>query len=327
MKRREFMGLLAVTMALRPIVAFAQVSTKRPLIAVLIVPSQATSQSYRSAFTQRLQELGYAERQDYEIEYRYADGDLTRLPALADELIGLKPKVIVASSSAAALAAKQSTASIPIVAAATFDPVSLGLAASYARPEGNVTGIVAGWDTIVGKQLELGFELVPGAKLVGMMVDARFAPGAFFRRGAEIAANATGGKLLSVDVRTPADLDAAFQTFTRERVSVVIVHPDPMFLNERRRIAELGVAAQLPVVHGFREHVEAGGLLSYGIDLHENFRRAAAYVDKILKGAKPADLPIEQPTKFELVINLKTAKAIGLTIPESFLIRADEVIE
>jgi len=291
------------------------------------VPSQATSQEYRSAFTQRLQELGYVERRDYEIEYRYADGDLTRLPTLADELIRLKPNVIVVSSSAAALAAKQATASIPIVAAATFDPVSLGLAASYARPERNVTGIVAGWDTIVGKQLELGFELVPGAKLVGMLVDAGFAPGAFFRRGAEIAARATGAKLLSVDVRAPADLDAAFQTLTRERVSIVIVHPDPMFLNERRRIAELAIAAQLPVVYGFRQHVEDGGLMSYGIDLHENFRRAAAYVDKILKGAKPADLPIEQPTKFELVVNLKTAKALGLTIPEAFLLRADEVIE
>jgi putative ABC transport system substrate-binding protein len=327
MRRRTFLGLLAVAVASRPFIALAQVSTKRPLIAVLIVPSQATSQEYRSAFTQRLQELGYVERRDYEIEYRYADGDLTRLPTLADELIRLKPNVIVVSSSAAALAAKQATASIPIVAAATFDPVSLGLAASYARPERNVTGIVAGWDTIVGKQLELGFELVPGAKLVGMLVDAGFAPGAFFRRGAEIAARATGAKLLSVDVRAPADLDAAFQTLTRERVSIVIVHPDPMFLNERRRIAELAIAAQLPVVYGFREHVEDGGLMSYGIDLHENFRRAAAYVDKILKGAKPADLPIEQPTKFELVVNLKTAKAIGLTIPEAFLLRADEVIE
>jgi ABC-type uncharacterized transport system substrate-binding protein len=298
MRRRTFLGLLTAAAASRPAITLAQVSTKRPLIAVLIVPSQATSQEYRSAFTQRLQELGYVERRDYEIEYRYADGDLTRLPTLADELILLKSNVIVVSSSAAALAAKQATASIPIVAAATFDPVSLGLAASYARPERNVTGIVAGWDTIVGKQLELGFELVPGAKLVGMLVDAGFAPGAFFRRGAEIAARATGAKLLSVDVRTPADLDAAFQTLTRERVSIVIVHPDPMFLNGRRRIAELAIAAQLPVVYGFREHVEDGGLMSYGIDLHENFRRAAAYVDKILKGAKPADLPIEQPTKF-----------------------------
>jgi putative tryptophan/tyrosine transport system substrate-binding protein len=327
MRRREFIALLAGAVASRPVTALAQVPTKRPLIAVLIVPSQATSQEYRSAFTQRLQELGYIERRNYEIEYRYANGDLTRLPGLADELIRLKPKVIVASSSAAALAAKQLTASIPIVAAATFDPVTLGLAASYARPESNVTGIVAGWDTIVGKQLELGFELVPGAKLVGMMVDAGFAPGASFRRGAEIAARATGANLFAVDVRAPADLDAAFQTLTREHASIVIVHPDPMFLNERRRIAELAVTAQLPVVYGFRQHVDDGGLMSYGIDLYENFRRAAAYVDKILKGAKPADLPIEQPTKFELVINLKAAKAIGLTIPEAFLLRADEVIE
>jgi putative ABC transport system substrate-binding protein len=326
-KRREFIGLFAAIVASGPIIAFAQVPTKRPLIAVLIVPSQATSQRYRSAFTQRLQELGYIDRRDYDIEYRYADGDLTRLPALVDELIRHEPKVIVASSSAAALAAVRATASIPIVAAATFDPVSLGLAASWARPERNVTGIVAGWDALAGKQLELGLEVVPGAKLVGMIVDAGFAPGALFRRGAEIAAQATGARFVSVDVRAPADLDAAFQTLTRERVSIAIVHPDPMFLNERRRIAELAVAARLPVVYGFREHVEDGGLMSYGIDLHENFRRAAAYVGKILRGAKPADLPIEQPTKFELVINLKTAKALGLTIPEAFLLRADEVIE
>jgi putative ABC transport system substrate-binding protein len=242
-------------------------------------------------------------------------------------LIRLQPKVIVASSSAAALAAKQATTSIPIIAAATFDPVSLGLAASYARPEANVTGIVAGWDTIVGKQLELGFELVPEAKLAGMIVDGAFAPSAFFRRGAEIAAGARGARLFYVDVRRPDDLDAAFQILTRERVGIVIVHPDPMFLNERRRVADLAITTRLPIVCGFREHVEEGALMSYGIDLRDNFRRAAAYVDKILKGAKPADLPIEQPTKFELVVNLKTAKALGLAIPESFLLRADEVIE
>jgi putative tryptophan/tyrosine transport system substrate-binding protein len=327
MQRREFIALLAGAVASRPIIALAQVLTKRPLIAVLLGASQATSEATRSAFTQRLQELGYVEGRDYEIEYRYADGDLTRIPALVNEVIRLKPSVIVVGNSTGALAAKRATASIPIVAAVTLDPVSLGLATSQARPEGNITGIVGSLDTLVGKQLELGFELVPRGKLAGMLVDVGSQGAGFLRRGAENAAQAMGARLLSAEVRAPADIDAAFQALTRAHVNIVIVPTDPMLLNERRRIAELAIAAQLPIVCGFREHVDDGGLMSYGIDLRENFRRAAVYVDKILKGAKAADLPIEQPTKFELVISLKTARAIGLTIPEAFLLRADEVIE
>jgi ABC-type uncharacterized transport system substrate-binding protein len=326
MRRREFLGLLAGAAVSRPVLALAQVPTKRPLIAVLSSGSPTTTE-FQSGLPHGLQELGYVEGRDYEIQYRYMSGDVTRLPELVDELIRLKPNVIVVGNSAAALAARQTTTSIPIVAAAIFDPVSLGLAASPARPGGNVTGIVAGWDTVIGKQLELGLELVPGAKLVGMLLHVDFPPAAFLRRGAEIAAQARTTKLLSVEVHAAADFDAAFQNLTRERVNLMIVHPSPLFVTERRRIAELAIAAQLPIVYGFRVHVEDGGLMSYGIDLHENWRRAATYVDKVLKGAKPADLPIEQPTKFELVINLKTAKAIGLTIPEAFLLRADEVIE
>jgi putative tryptophan/tyrosine transport system substrate-binding protein len=287
--------------------------------------SQAVTKA--SAFAQRLQELGYVKGRDYEIEYRYADGDLARLPKLADELIRLKPSVILVTSSPAAVAAKQATATIPIVAASVVDPVSLGLAASYAHPKGNFTGIVGGWETVVGKQLELGFEMVPRAKVAGILINVAAATAAFLRRGGEIAAQAVPARLVPVEVRVPTDIDAAFQALTRERVSIVIVPTDPLFLSERRHIAELAIAAELPIVCGFREHVEDGALMSYGIDLRENLRHAAAYVDKILKGAKPADLPIEQPTKFELVINLKTAKALGLKIPEAFLLRADEVIE
>jgi putative tryptophan/tyrosine transport system substrate-binding protein len=327
MKRRTFLGLLAISAATWPVIALAQVPTKRPVIAVLFVGSQATTPVYRSAFTKGLREQGYVEGRDYDIEYRYADGDLTRLPLLADELVQLKPNVIVVGSSPAALATKQATSSIPVVAAATFDPISIGLAASQARPEGNVTGILGSWETLVGKQLELAFELVPRAKLVGMLVDVAVSGAPFLRKGAENAAQAMGAKLLPVEVRAPADIDAAFQALTRAHANIVIVPTDPMFLNERRRIAELAVAARLPIVCGFREHVEDGGLMSYGIDPRENWRRAATYVDKILKGARPADLPIEQPTKFELIVNLKTARALGLTIPESFLLRADEVIE
>jgi len=242
-----------------------------------------------------------------------------------DELIRHKPNVIVATNALAGLAAAQVTASIPIVTVNGSDPVSIGLATSLARPKGNVTGLYVDYVSFVGKQLELGFELVPGAKRAGMLVNVNNVT--LVRQGAETAAQAMAANLIPVEIRTPADIDSAFQTLARERVRIVIALADVMFLNERRRMAELAIAAQLPVVYAFREHVEAGGLMSYGVDVRANFRRAAAYVDKILKGAKPADLPFEQPTKFELVINLKAAKALGLTIPESFLLRADEVIE
>jgi putative tryptophan/tyrosine transport system substrate-binding protein len=206
MKRREFIGFLAVAVASPPIVAFAQVPTKRPLIAVLSSGSPTTT-GFQSGLLHGLQELGYLEGRDYEIQYRYMAGDVALLPALVDELIRLKPNVIVAGNSAAAVAAKQATESIPIVAAAIFDPVSLGLAASPARPGGNVTGVVAGWDTVVGKQVELGLELIPGAKLVGMLVHVDFPPASFLRRGAEIAAHARTTKFLSVEVHAATDFD------------------------------------------------------------------------------------------------------------------------
>jgi len=326
MRRRQFIVLFAAAVASRPVLALAQASTKRPLIAVLIGASQAASQRWVSAFPQSLQELGYVEHRDYDIEYRYADGDVTRQSVLVDELIRYKPNVIVVGTGLAALAAKQATASIPIVISISTDPVGLGLAESYSRPKGNVTRIYVDYISLVGKQLELGFELKPGAKRAGVLVNVN-SVNAVLRQGAETAAQAMGANLISVEIRTPADIESAFSTLARERVSIAIALVDPMFLNERRRMAELAIAAQLPVVYGFREHVEAGGLMSYGVDLRANFRRAAAYVDKILKGAKTADLPFEQPTKFELLINLKAAKALGLTIPESFLLRADEVIE
>jgi putative ABC transport system substrate-binding protein len=327
MRRRQFIGLFAAAVASRPVITLGQVSAQRPLIGVLLGGSQATGQRNRNALTQGLQELGYVEGRDYDIEYRYADGDVTRQPMQADELIRHKPNVIVATNALAGLAATQATASIPIVTVTGADPVSLGLATSLARPKGNVTGLYVDYVSLVGKQLELGFELMPGVKVkrAGMLVNLNNVP--TVRQGAETAAQAMAAKLIPVEIRTPADIDNAFQTLARERVRIVIALADLMFLNERRRMAELAIAAQLPVVYAFREHVEADGLMSYGIDMRANFRRAAAYVGKILKGAKPADLPFEQPTKFELVINLKAAKALGLTIPEAFLLRADEVIE
>jgi putative tryptophan/tyrosine transport system substrate-binding protein len=300
MRRRDFIVLFAAAVASRPVITLGQVSAQRPLIAVLLGGSQTASQHTRNAFTQALQELGYVEGRDYDIEYRYADGDVTRQPMQADELIRHKPNVIVATNALAGFAAKQATASIPIVTVTGADPVSLGLATSLARPKGNVTGLYVDYASLVGKQLELGFELMPGAKRAGMLVNVNNVT--IVRQGAETAAQAMAANLIPVEIRTPADIESAFQTLARERVRIAIALAD--FLNERGRMAELAIAAQLPVVYAYREHVEAGGLMSYGINVRANFRRAAAYVDKILKGAKPADLPFEQPTKFELATNI-----------------------
>jgi putative ABC transport system substrate-binding protein len=244
-----------------------------------------------------------------------------------DELVRLKPDVVVASNTQLAIAMRQATAAIPIVAATVTDPVGFGLVASHARPGGNVTGMLSTLDTLPEKQLALAAEIVRGTVKMGMLLNPGFQAHAIQRKGAEAAAAGLVIKLVPVEVRLPDDLDAAFQSLARERCDSVLVLQDPMFLTERRRIAMVAIAARLPTMFGFREHVEAGGLMSYGIDLRTNFRRVADYVDKILKGTKPADLPVELSTKFELVVNLKTAKAIGLTIPESFLLRADEVIE
>ena len=326
-KRREFIMLLGGAAIAWPRGGVAQISTRRPLVAVLHGQSSAAASHVVTGFAQRMQELGYVAGREVDIVYRYMDGDVARLPALVDELVRLKPDVMVTSNTQAAIAARHATAVIPIVAVNVTDPVAFGLVASHARPGGNVTGILATLDTLPEKQLALAAEVVRGAAKMGMLLNAGFQAHAIMRKGTEHAAAALSIKLVPVEVRLPDDLDAAFQSLARERVDGVLVLQNPMFLTERRRIAALAIAARLPTMFGFREHVEAGGLMSYGIDLLANFRRAADYVDKILKGTKPGDLPVELPTKFELIVNLKSAKAIGLTIPESFLLRADEVIE
>jgi ABC-type uncharacterized transport system substrate-binding protein len=327
MRRREFITLLGGAAAAWPLVGLAQVSIRRPLVAVLHGQSLAAASHYERALAQRMQELGYVAGRDVDIVWRYADGDVTRGPALADELVRLKPDVVVTSNTQLAIAMKQATTTIPIVALNITDPVAFGLIASHARPGGNVTGILATTDTLPEKQLALAAEIVGGTAKMGMLIDAGFQAHAIHRRSAEAAAAALAIQIVPVEVRLPDDLDTAFQSLTRERVDSVLVLQDPMFLNERRRIAMLALAARLPTMFGFRGHVEAGGLMSYGIELRANYLRAAEYVDKILKGTKPADLPVELPTKFELVINLKTAKALGLTIPTSMQQLADEVIE
>jgi putative ABC transport system substrate-binding protein len=264
------------------------------------------------------------------IEYRLPEGQLERLPALAAELVALKVDVILAVATPQALAAKQATRTIPIVFAATGDAVADGLVASLARPGGNVTGLSFFTPELVGKRLELLKQTVPGVSRVAVLWN----PGGLGEstekdvlKRAEVAARAIGVQLHFVEARGPADFDRVFSDMTRARAGALTVLTSAMLFEERKRLVDLVAKNRLPAVYPWREFVDAGGLMAYGPDLADLFRRAATYVDKILKGAKPGDLPVEQPTKFELVINLKTAKALGLTIPPSLLQRADQVIE
>jgi ABC-type uncharacterized transport system substrate-binding protein len=333
MRRREFITLLggaAASSACWPIAGRAQqqAAGRLPLVVLLVAVSQAASSGWLSAFPQGMQELGYVEGRDLEIVYRYVDGDyLTRLPALVDELIKLKPQVVVSGTTAGIRAVNRAAPAIPIVGVALIDPVGFGLAASLARPGGQVTGIAQTVDTLPGKQLELVLEVMRGAKRIGLLVNITNPISEITRRNAETAAAALAVELVPVEVRVPDDLDGAFRKLADERVEIVLVPLDAMFLNERRRIAALAVAARLPSMYGSREHVVDGGLMSYGMNTRDSWRRSATYVDKILKGAAPGELPIEFPTRVRFVVNLRTAKALGLTIPESFLFRADEVIE
>jgi putative ABC transport system substrate-binding protein len=265
------------------------------------------------------------------IEYRRAEGRVDRLPALAAELVALKVAVIVAVGTREALAAQQATRTLPIVFAGTGgDPVTSGLVTSLARPGGNVTGLPVLGSDLVGKCLEQLTQAVPGVSRVAVL----WQPGAQGERtekdilkGAEVAGRALGMRLQFVEARGPEDFDRAFSEMTREHAGALTVLPSNMFFTERRRLVDLAAKNRLPTVYSVREFVDAGGLMAYGPNFADLYRRAATYVDKILKGANPGDLPIEQPTKFELVINLKTAKALGLTIPPSLLQRADQVIE
>jgi putative ABC transport system substrate-binding protein len=326
MRRREFTTVLCAAVVAGPFSAFAQVPAPRPVVAVLLGGS-STNALVLNSFVQGMQELGYVEGRDIDIASRYAEGDLTRMSALATELIRYKPAVFVTGTLAGTLAIKQTAATIPIVNPSIADPIAFGLVESQARPGGQVTGILFTLDSLPGKQLELMLEAVPRAKSIGMLLNVNNPATMVNRRNADTATTALLVKLVPVEIRVPADIDDAFQRLVKERVEAVLVPPEVLVLSERKQIAALAAKARLPAIYGYREHVEDGGLMSYGINLRESWRRAAAFVDKILKGANPGDLPVELPTTFELVINLKTAKALGLTIPPSLLARADEVIE
>ena len=279
-------------------------------------------------FRRGLRERGYIEGQNLLIEYRWAHGQFERLPALAAELVALKPAVIVALVTQASLAARKATRTIPIVMVAVADPVGAGLVTSLARPGGNVTGNSSASVEIAGKSLELLKEVAPDRQRVGILWNPA---NAVFQRQMLNEAEAASRRLaLQAHVVAASDvkgIERAFQALTRERAEAVVILADPIFVRERSRIAALATKRRLPSVGGIREYAEAGGLVAYGPNFYELYRDAAAYVDRILKRAKPGDLPVEQPTKFELVINLKTASTLGLTIPPALLARADQVIQ
>jgi putative ABC transport system substrate-binding protein len=328
MRRREFISLLgSVIMAWPSAAAMAQVAAKRPLVAVLVSGSSISAARYVSGFPQGLQVLGYVEGQNIEIVYRYAAGDTARFPEFAKELVRLKPDVIVVSNTPGTFAIRQAITTIPIVNPTLTDPEGLGFITSMARPGGQVTGILLTLDSLPAKLLQLMLEVVPSTSRIGILLNVNNPINVIFRRNTETAVTSFGRQLVRVEVRGPDDLDAAFQTLVRKRVDLALVPLDGLFLTERRRIAALAMSARLPTMYGSREYVEDGGLMSYGVDRRESFRPAAVYVDKILKGAKPGDLPVELPTKLELVINLNTAKALRITIPPPIIVRADEVIE
>ena len=321
--------VLAVSLTLAPLAADAQQAAKVYRIGYLAGGSSTSGPNTTEAFRQGLRELGWVEGQNILIDYRYAEGRYNRLPDLVAELVRLKVDVIVASPSPPAAAAKNATGTIPIVMiGAGVDPVEQGLIASLARPGGNVTGLSYGvGQEIFGKQLALLKEAVPKIRRVAVLWNPAAAPLTRAIEEVKVAARSLGLQLQFLEARSPNEFDGAFTAMAKERAGALLVLTDAMFSAHGGRLADLAAKSRLPATYTTRLPVESGGLMSYGPSFSDLWRRAAGYVDKILKGAKPADLPVEQPTKFELVINLKTAPALSLTIPQTLLLRADQVIE
>ena len=311
--------------------AEAQQIAKVPGIGFLSGQSPSNSPARREAFQQGLRELGYVEGKNITIEYRWAEGKFDYLPALAAELVRLKLDLIVTGGPQATRPAKQATSTIPIVMALDPDPVGNGFIASLAQPGGNITGLSSLAPELSGKQLELLMETVPKLSHVAVFGTLTNPGNAQSLREAELAAKTFGVKLqyidvLNIDVLSPKDFETAFRAASKGHADAVLMLPGSVLISERAQLTDLAVKSRLPAIYPQPEFIEAGGLMSYGTNTPDLYRRAATYVDKILKGAKPADLPVEQPTKFDLVINLKTAKQIGLTIPPNVLARADKVI-
>jgi putative ABC transport system substrate-binding protein len=327
MRRREFMTLVGGWAATWPLAARAQRAGDPILIGVLSPISKAAAERYVEALRAGLRELGYAEGRNIRLEIRYGDGAIERLPQLAAELARLNPAVIVAGSSPAAFAARDVTRTIPIVMNSSPDPVAAGLAGSIARPGGNVTGFWWGDAALDGKRLELLTQIVPGMTRVGMIINPGGPSDSDAVKLATEAAKSLGLTLRVLEVRAASQLQEAFATARREDLQGLDIPTAPLFVSARSELAALALASRLPVIGSFRDFAIAGMLASYGASLSDLYRRKAEFIDKILKGASPADLPIERPIKFELVINLNTAKAFGLSISNAMQLLADEVIE
>ena len=327
--RRAFLASTGALLFAAPFTAEAEAAADVPRIGFLSPSSLSDPRTsrYFQALRQGLREQGYVEGQNIAIESRWAEGKYNRLPGLAGELVRLKIAAIVTYGGVATQAAQQATGTIPIVMAVVQEPVSTGLISSLARPGGNITGMSSMSPELVGKELEILKEVVPKLSRVALLGNPAQVGHAPQVHHAQDTARLLGVGLQVLEARDPSEIDKAFAAITKERAGAVIVLPDSMLLDHRIRIAGLAARRRLPLMSAMADHAEAGGLMAYGPSIADMFRRAATYVDKILKGAKPADLPVEQPTKFELVLNLKTAKALGLTIPPSLLGRADEVIQ
>jgi putative ABC transport system substrate-binding protein len=327
-RRRQFLIAAGVLFA-EPLAVFGQQQGKVWRVGFLVQRDRPVvlDADTLGGFVRGMRELGYVEGRNLVIEWRYADNKTDRMPGLAAELVGLQPNVIVTQGAPATHAARKATSSIPIVMGSVSDPVAAGLVRNLARPEANITGLALLSTEIGPKQLQLLSEIFPKVSRVAVLVNPDALPSALFLRNIQDAGRRSGKTILPVNARDTQELAAGFAGLIRDRADALIVTADPFFTDQRRLIADQALKHRLPCMGQLRAWAEAGMLASFGTDITENYRRAAHYVDKILKGAKPGDLPVEQPTKFDMAINLRTAKALGIMIPQSVMLRADEVIQ
>jgi putative ABC transport system substrate-binding protein len=327
MKRRQFVGLLGGAAAW-PVTARIAAAQQRSRFTVgFLGPQVRGFGRYLDDVASGLRQFGYQQGRDYVFEERYAEGEMARLPALAEDLVRFKPNVIIVPTTVSAIVASKATAEIPIVGVSLADPVSMGLVLSEARPGTNVTGIRSWMEGLGGKQVGIALELLPGIKKIGFLSNTDNPYGSVISAEVMTAASKADLVLTAFEVQRSEPISPAFERFREQQVDIAIVVADSRFLLEAPRIAEWALKTNLATLFSFRENVESGGCLSYGVDTHQNFRRAAYFIDRILRGEKPSNLPIEFPTKLELVMNMKTMRTLGLTVPPNLLARADDVIE
>jgi putative ABC transport system substrate-binding protein len=327
MDRRTFMGATAANLVAVSLAAIAQQTAKIPHIGYMSTGSLKINEAFLEAFQDGLRELGYVDGKNIAIDVRWAGDMVSAFPQLAASLVQDNPSAIITTCIPSTRAAKEATRTIPVVMSVDGDPVRAGLIASYARPGGNVTGTATLFEELIPKWLEFLTVALPKARSIAMLTNPDDLIDPFYWGQSEDAAKRLGVKVLRFEASSPADIDRAFTEMKRQDAEGLVVMIEAFLVGQMRRIVQLADRDKLPAIYGFREFTDAGGLMSYGLSYREYYRRMAHYVDAVLKGTKPADLPVEQPTKIELVINLKTAKALGLTIPQPLLVRADEVIE